>query len=282
MHVYAAEQVGAEIVCGEIVCQKLCGADIVFNKISVGATVNAILLTVGAEGRSRIYGYAKEPHVIALIDFLKSAGACIEVSDECITLEGRELASAECEIIGDMIEAGTYISLSLMLGADLKIYGADRNHLSSFIDSLIDGGAIFEFGDGFIKPRGKIWEEMNVVAAPYPAFPTDLQPETAPLMARYMGGKITDTVWKRRFGYLNELAKFGVGYDLCENTARINPSILHSATASAPDLRGGVALVMCALMAKGESIIDNSAAVKRGYGNLTDKLRRLGADIEER
>lgn len=282
MHVYAAECVGARQVGCSLFADGLRGGNISFNKISVGATVNAILLTATATGESRIYGYAREPHVMSLIDFLRSAGACIEVTEECIIVEGRELSSGKCEIIGDMIEAGTYISLSLMTGAELSIYGADRYHLSSFIDALIDGGAVFEFGEGYIRPRGRIWEEMRITAEPYPAFPTDLQPETAPLMARYMGGSITDKVWRRRFGYLGELEKFGVEYELCENSAYIKPSAFHPARATAPDLRGGIALVMCALAADGESIVDNSEVIKRGYESIADKLRSIGADIEEK
>ena len=136
MHIYAAETLGATLSDNELSAEKLHGGDVYFKNISVGATVNAILLAASADGRSRIYGYAREPHVISLIDFLKSGGADIRVQPECIEIFGRDIKDACAKIIPDMIEAGTYIALSLMTDSPVKILGADVGQLDSFISAL--------------------------------------------------------------------------------------------------------------------------------------------------
>ena len=125
MHISAALALGARIEGNELVAERLSGADIRFEKISVGATVNAIIMTASAQGRSRIYGYAREPHVISLIDYLRTAGAEIHLCDEYIEVFGASLSGANAKIIPDMIEAGSYLALSLMTESDLRVCGAD-------------------------------------------------------------------------------------------------------------------------------------------------------------
>lgn len=281
MHITAARLFGARCDGEYMYADSLKGADIFFDKVSVGATVNAVLMASGARGKSRIFGYAREPHVLALIDFLRGAGASITVTDECITVEDGELSASAVEIIPDMIEAGTYLSLSLMTDSALAIQGADRAALSPFTSFLVKYGATREFNGETVVASGKISDFADIVAAPYPAFPTDLQPTTAPLLAVSHGGRITEKVWKNRFGYLTELEKFGVRYELGERCATVKPSKLVSACATAPDLRGGAALLLAALSASGESIICGSEIIKRGYADIVNKLRLVGADITE-
>ena len=132
-----------------------------------------------------------------------------------------------------------------------------------------------------VTTSGALTARADIVTAPYPAFPTDLQPQTAPLLATCCGGKITEGVWRNRFGYLDELSKFGVRFLRGDGYAEILKSTITPSKAKAPDLRGGAALLLCALSADGESVIENSEIIKRGYGNITEKLRRVGADIEE-
>ena len=281
MHVYAAERFGASFDGKILEAKRLYGADVYFNKISVGATVNALIMAASAEGKSRIFGYAKEPHVISLADFLSRAGAKILITDECITVEGTTLKSASADIIPDMIEAGKYAVLSLLTSSELKISGIAHSHLYSLYETLIDGGAVL-FGDSSsLILSGRIDAQLEIITAPYPAFPTDLQPLTAPLLARCGGGSITEGVWLNRFGYLNELSKFGVKYELESSRARIKPSKFNAAEVTAPDLRGGAALLLAALAADGESIIDNAELIKRGYSEIVKKLRKIGAKIEE-
>lgn len=281
MHVMAARTLGATLLSGCLSAKELVGADIRFDKISVGATVNAIIMCASAQGTSRIYGYAKEPHVISLIEFLKGAGAKIKISEDFIEIEGGYLESSSATVIPDMIEAGTYLALSLMTNSEIKVVGADRNHLESFLDFLLHSGVVIEFDDRALTVSGSICETSEIVTAPYPAFPTDLQPQMAPLLATAMGGTIKETVWQNRFGYLSELKKFGVEYELFDGYAKIKKSAIRAARAKAPDLRGGAALVIAALAAKGESVIDNSELLARGYGDMVRKLQKVGADIIE-
>ena len=281
MHLYAARALGAEISENLLTADCLRGADIFFDKISVGATVNAILLTSGAVGVSRIYGYAREPHITSLVEFLNRAGGKIELFDEFILVRGAPLTSSYSNIIGDMIEAGTYLSLSLATGANLKVSCVNPAELQSFTEVCVTSGATAELYDNALSFSGSITEPLYIKTAPYPAFPTDLQPEIAPLMARFFGGRIVEGVWKNRFGYLSELSKFGVISERKTGYAIIKRSEFRPASAVALDLRCGAALIIAALCADGESEIYGSEIIKRGYSNIASKLRKIGADIEE-
>jgi UDP-N-acetylglucosamine enolpyruvyl transferase len=130
-----------------------------------------------------------------------------------------------------------------------------------------------------VTVSGSICEAVNIETAPYPAFPSDLQPLMAPLLAASSGGVIKETVWKRRFGYLDELIKFGIDFSSMDGYAEIKHSKIKAASARAPDLRGGAALVLAALYADGESIIDNAELINRGYSDIINKLSAVGADI---
>jgi len=281
MHLQAATSLGARIFGDEIIAEKLHGNDIRFDKISVGATVNALIMTASAKGRSRIFGYAREPHVISLVEYLRAAGAKINVYEEYIEVFGASLSGASSRIIPDMIEAGSYLALSLMTDSDIRVIGADFGQLESFLKPFVDSGAAFECGADYLTLRGSLTKPVSIITAPYPAFPTDLQPQTAPLLARFFGGRITEGVWHNRFGYLSELSKFGILYDIHDGYSDIMPSALRAASATAPDLRGGMALVIAALAARGVSVIDNVELIKRGYADLIKKLRLIGADITE-
>ena len=281
MHIYAMNALGASSVGDSFFAKELIGADIRFKTVSVGATVNAILLSVGAKGKTRIYGYAKEPHVISLIDFLRAAGADITLYDDRIEVASAELHGASAKIIPDMIEAGTYVALSLLTDSKLTVSGIEKEHLESFFCTLAEGGACFDFTENSVTAYGGLDSFLNVVTEAYPGFPTDLQPQIAPLLAHFFGGRITERVWQGRFGYLSELSKFGIGYDICASTATVRKSRIMSACAAAPDLRGGAALLMCALLAKGDSVIESAEIIKRGYSDIVNKLRQIGADIKE-
>lgn len=281
MHIYAATALGAKICGNLLTADRLYGGDIVFDKISVGATVNAILLASAAEGVSRIYGYAREPHIMSLIEFLNRAGAKIELFEDFILVRGERLTSSFSNIIGDMIEAGTYLALSLATESELKVSGVNPKELQSFTDACVACGAVAELYDNSMSFSGRITEPMHIRTAPYPAFPTDLQPEIAPLMACSAGGSIFEGVWKNRFGYLAELSKFGISSESKDGCAIIRKSDIYPARANATDLRCGAALLIAALCADGESVIDGSEIIKRGYSDIVSKLRKIGADIKE-
>lgn len=262
MHIAACSALGCRV--GEDRVQgRPRGAVISFDKPSVGATVNALLLSVTAEGKTRITGVAREPHIDCLVNFLISAGADIRRTERGFDVVGRELHSGRVTVIDDMIEAGSYFALGLGTGERIKLRNCPVDEMGSCLTTF----------------RNIERAYSEVVAEPYPAFPTDLQPIAAPLMAKYYGGKIIDRVWKNRFGYLDKLASFGVKSSAIENHAEIFPSELHSAEVTSPDLRGGFACLMCALMADGESIINSADTILRGYENLVNKLRAIGAEI---
>ncbi len=279
MHLYAAGRLGAELLDCELRARRLVGADIYFDKQSVGATVNALLMASRAAGVTRIFNPAVEPHVKSLVSFLSRAGVRIEARHGSFTVFGTEPVSTSVEVIFDMIEAGTFISLALLTGSHFKIRGVNIQHLESFLHPLIDSGAIFAIEGDSLIADGSLERRMDIVTGPYPAFPTDLQPIIAPLMLKFGGGSITDEVWRGRFGYLEELVRFGGGYTLCSNRAEIYPSRLHPAAVSAPDLRGGAALLACALATDGESVIDGCEHIQRGYEKIEKRLRMLGAAV---
>jgi UDP-N-acetylglucosamine 1-carboxyvinyltransferase len=279
MHLYAARRLGAKIEGDKIFSDELSGTDIYFDKQSVGATVNALLIAARATGVTRIFNPALEPHVKLLISFLSRAGVKIELRHGSFTVHGTRPESARIRVIPDMIEAGTLASLSLITGSEFKIRGIIPSHLSSYFKEIRKGGAeVNIFEDGFTV-GGKITRPLNVFTAPYPAFPTDLQPLLAPLMLKFFGGSITECVWHGRFGYLDELVKFGGSYTLIKNRANIYRGALSPQRVKAPDLRGGAALLITALAVEGESVIENSEIISRGYENIAMRLRSLGARL---
>lgn len=280
MHIDAMRALGAECDGECIVCKRLVGADISFSKISVGATVNSLILAVTALGKTNIYGYAREPHVIALCDFLISAGADIKLFDDRIEVFGRELSGGVSRIIPDMIEAGTYLIASVATNSHLTVSGIDRESIEPLSRILMHGGVSIYYDEDSVTSGMPLCEPLDIETAPYPGFPTDLQPQTAPLLAASLGGRIYERVWQNRFGYLRELSKFGLEYSLESGVARIYPSLLHSAHAVIPDLRGGAALIIAALITQGESVLDFAETVFRGYENIVQKLRCVGADID--
>ena len=179
-----------------------------------------------------------------------------------------------------MIEAGTFLALGALSREGITVTGADTEELSAVLGALSSLGAEVSVTDGGITTRrGKKGNYAELVAEPYPGFPTDLQPVFSVLM-HVSGGKITDNVWRERFGYLNSLSHFGLISERESNSARIYPSVLKSATVSAPDLRGGMACIMAALLAKGRSTVGSAHIIERGYENLEEKLCALGADFK--
>ena len=282
MHIYAATRLGAKLEENTIFADRLIGADIYFDKVSVGATVNSIIMASVANGKTTIFNPAIEPHVLSLIAFYRKAGIKIETRVGSITVYGGNPQSSSIKIIPDMIEAGTFAALSIMTGSDFEIRGVNRGHLTEFFNPLIKSGAIVSLCADAFRIGGEISAPLNIVTAPYPAFPTDLQPIIAPIMLKYCGGRVTDTVWRGRFGYLNELAKFGGDFSLEDNSATLHKSHLHNATSVARDLRGGASQALVALSVEGESEIKEAQTVKRGYEDFIDKLASLGALIYEK
>ena len=279
MHIDACTLIGAGLDDDMLRCNKLRGGLIEFKKASVGATVNAILLAATAEGNTIIRGCAVEPHIDSLIEFLNCAGGSIIRAGRDIYVGGRELHGGKISVIGDMIEAGSYLALGVMSGGVVDILNSPVDNMYEIVNALKNLGADIHLENNLIGVKACESRYHSVIASPYPGFPTDLQPIIAPLMANGAGGKITDTVWSTRFGYLSSLAEFGIKYRLKGNSAEIYKSAIHSGIAVAPDLRGGMACLMTALAVEGQSIIYSAETILRGYENLVEKLSVLSAEI---
>ena len=281
MHIDAAIALGARLDDNMLTAEHILGNEIVFKKASVGATVNALLIASSATGDSIIRGCAVEPHIDQLIYFLNSCGADIRRQGRDLYISGRELHGGSIRINPDMIEAGSYLALSLMCEGELRVQDCPLDEMRSVFSAFQALGA-----EVILDSRGRPYldateyNQLSLTASPYPGFPTDLQPIFAPLMAMHHGGEIVDTVWESRFGYLNSLSNFGVRSLTEENHAYIHPSGIHSGRTTAPDLRGGMAALMCALYAKGQSEILSAETLLRGYEDLVGKLSSVGADIK--
>lgn len=279
MHIYAAKMLGAELCDGELKAQRLRGTKIIFDKKSVGATINSIIMSLSAEGITELVGVAKEPHVGALVDFLVSAGAEIGETASGYIIRNSDLHGGSLEVLPDMIEAGTYLLLAPLTEGRITVKNAASLELESFFEVLDQAGVNVEYSGCDVTVCGVPERSITVSTAPHPGYPTDLQPQIAPLMAKYCGGIIYENVWQSRFSYLESLAAFGVVYKTEGATSVISPSELIAAESYAADLRGGAAAVMCALAADGESKIKNAELIMRGYSDFEYKLKKLGAKI---
>ena len=245
-------------------------------KHSVGATVNSLLLAAGTEGESCLLGCAREPHIDALIEFLISMGADISSVGDTVRIRGGTLHGGKIKIPPDTIEAATYLIASALTEGRVRVCGIDERDLlplnSLGLPPVLDGRGFTVGGIPDVP--------ISITTEPYPGFPTDIAPLAAPLLALGGGGRITETVWRERFGYLSELAHLGVSYAQGDGYADIFPSRLRGAETTARDLRGGAACLIAALAASGESVIDSVEIINRGYENPVWKLSSLGADIE--
>ena len=279
IHLDAARAFGARIEKDVITATELHGADVYLRLPSVGATVNALIIAASVYGRTTIQGAAREPHVLALISYLRSAGAEIRISGDTITVSGGRLRGASAVIPGDMIEAGTYLAASIVTGGRVYVEGFDMRELSSFTSPLVASGVIEDVSDGGIGLLGRPKREISVKTGAYPAFPTDLQPVFSTILASSQGGSIEEEVWPNRFGYLDELARIGLSYSRDGSRARIFPSIVYSGRVKPSDLRGAAAAVILSLRAEGESAVEQGELVLRGYDSFAEKLRTLGAEI---
>ena len=280
IHLDVCRSLGATVTEGVITADRLRGGEVRLRLPSVGATVNALLMAVSAAGDSVIYGAACEPHVDALIEFLTSAGACILRRLDGIYVSPTRLTGGCVRVERDMIEAGSYLAASLATDGCVRLADAPTESLTATLELFSRIGAEVEYSGRTIavKGRGELIY-ASAVAAPYPAFPTDLLPVVSPLMS-ISGGRMTDTVWPTRFGYLSQLAAFGLLSSARDGSAEIFPSRLHSARVTAPDLRGGMACVIAALMAEGESTVYDADKILRGYERLEEKLTALGAEVK--
>ena len=266
---------------------ELVGADICLDIPSVGATENIMLAAVLAQGTTRIQNAAQEPEIVDLANFLKAMGAQIEgAGTNEITIFGvrlNDLHGVEYTTISDRIEAGTYMSAIIASRGHGIIKNVFPNHLTIFTGKLLEMGAkikLLEPNVMEVSSNSRLLP-MNFITQPYPGFPTDLQALAMALLSTSNGiSVVTESLYENRFMHIAELWKMGANIKQSKNHAIIKGvDYLVGTSVTAPDLRAGAALVVAAIMARGESEIHGLQHIDRGYEKFTDKLKGLGVIV---
>ena len=266
--------------------EKLHGAHIFLDMVSVGATINIMMAASMADGNTIIENAAKEPHVVDVANFLNSMGASIKgAGTGVIRIKGvKSLHRTEYSIIPDQIEAGTFMFAAAVTGGNVVLRNVIPKHLEATSAKLLELGCeVHEYDDAVrVISHGRL-QNTHVKTMPYPGFPTDMQPQIAVSLALAEGTSIvTESIFENRFRYVDELARMGASIKVEGNVAVISGvEKFTGARVSAPDLRAGAALVIAGLAAEGITIVDDIYYIERGYENLDQKLRRLGAQIEK-
>jgi UDP-N-acetylglucosamine 1-carboxyvinyltransferase len=263
---------------------RLRSATIFLDVVSVGATINLMLGATLAEGKTYIENAAREPHIVDLANFLNSMGADIRgAGTNVIKIRGVEhLSGGSYSIIPDQIEASTYMAAVAGTGGRVVLKDVIPKHLECVSGKLREMGvSIMELDDSIIVQRTGALLRTHVKTMPYPGFPTDMQPQMAVVLCQASGMNIiTEGVWDNRFRYVDELAKMGASIRVTGRTAIIEGvPYLTGAPIKAGDLRAGAALVIAGLSARGRTEIEGVHYIERGYEDMVEKLKALGADI---
>ena len=264
--------------------QRLRGEDVFFDTVSVGATINAMLAAVMAEGLTVLENVAKEPHIVDVANFLNMMGADVRgAGTDVIKIRGVEkLHGCTYSVIPDQIEAGSYMVAATITGGNVLIKNVIPKHLEPITTKLEKAGAtVEEFDDSVRIYRTGDLEPLNIKTMPHPGFPTDMQPLMTVLLSLAKGTSIiTEGIWENRFRYVDELTRMGANIQVDGRVAVIEGvQELLPAPMRASDLRAGAALVVAALAADGVSEVDEISHIERGYEDIVEKLRGLGADI---
>ena len=263
------------------------GSEINFEYPSVTATENVMMAAVLARGTTIIENGAREPEVVALADFLNLMGASIYgAGTGRIVIEGvDELSPVEYAVIGDRVEAGTFMMATAATGGDVTITGVDPEHLKMELPKLREMGIDLTYVEGGIRVRvdepGALGS-VDVSTLPFPGFATDLQAQMMVLLTQTSGtGIITENVYENRLQVAEELNRLDAGIDLFGGHRALvtGPKRLSGTIVQSPDLRGGAALVMAGLVAEGTTIVDGARHILRGYENFEEKLTSLGATV---
>jgi UDP-N-acetylglucosamine 1-carboxyvinyltransferase len=289
--IMALEKLGAEISidAGYVVAKApggLKGATIEFPKVTVSGTHVALMAATLAKGTTVIVNAACEPEIADVADCLNKMGARITgAGTPRITIEGVvKLHGARHTVLPDRIETGTYAMAVAMTGGEVQLSGARPELLQSALDVLTQAGATIAVNNDGIKVsrNGAGISPVTVTTAPFPGFPTDLQAQLMALMTRAKGAShITETIFENRFMHVQELARFGAKIQLDGETATIDGvERLRGAPVMATDLRASVSLVIAALAAEGETMVNRIYHLDRGFERLEEKLSACGANIE--
>lgn len=290
LHIKGFEALGAEVVVGYgkilVEAERLRGAHVYFDKVSVGATINVMMAATMAEGKTILENVAKEPHVVDVANFLNSMGANIRgAGTDVIRVMGvRRLHKTEYAVIPDQIEAGTFMYAAAATRGDITVKNVVPKHLEATTAKLLDIGCeITEFDDAVRVVAKKRLKPTHITTLPYPGFPTDMQPQMGVVLGLSGGtSTITENLFENRFKYLDELTRMGAKFKVEGNTAIIMGIERYTgARVNAPDLRAGAALVIAGLVADDITIVDDIVYIQRGYERFEEKLKELGAEIEK-
>ncbi len=290
-HIKGFEALGGEVSIegGYIDIQSKDGAhgtNIFFDVSSVGATINIMIAAATAEGVTIIDNAAHEPHVVDCAQFLNTCGANISgAGSDVIKIRGvKELHGCSYAIIPDMIEAGSFMVAAAATGGSVRIGNVIPKHLESITAKLLEVGVdVEEFDEAVhVTSTGKI-RRTSVKTLPYPGFPTDMHPQMTALLLRAEGvSYINESIFENRFRYVEELRRMGAQIKVEGRIVTIEGGApLSAAPVMATDLRGGIAVLIAALMCNGQTEITESRLIERGYDDICGKLRGLGADIRK-
>lgn len=289
LHIKAFERLGAAVEVGggciDAKCEgTLCGSNVYFDCCSVGATINAIIAAVQADGVTVLENAAREPHIVDLANFLNACGADIRgAGTNIIKIHGvKELHGCEYTIIPDMIEAGTFMVAAAVTEGKLYINNVIPKHLEAITAKLREMGvSVEEYDEAVLVSREGALQAVNVKTNPYPGFPTDMNPQMTVLLCLAEGtSRMRETIWNDRFRYVSELQRMGAHISLEDRTAVVTGiSTFTPSYVNAVDLRAGAAVVLAALAAKGRTEITGVDKIERGYDDIVAKLRRVGANI---
>ena len=283
----AFESLGAKVVEENnkytITAEELIGTDISLDMPSVGATINAMLVSTKAKGITKIYNAAKEPEIVSVATFLNNMGAKIKgAGTSTIIIEGvNTLNGAFTEVIPDRIEAGTYIIAGALLGDNLKITNIIPKHVESLTEKLKEMGVPLVIKeDSIIVSKTNDLKPVKVKTLGYPGFPTDLQQPLTTLLTQANGTSVL-TIYENRFKNVEYLNKMGANIELLGQKIKVKgPTKLNGTNVEATDLRAGACMVLAALIADNTTYINSIEHVLRGYENIIEKLSNVGAKIE--
>jgi UDP-N-acetylglucosamine 1-carboxyvinyltransferase len=289
LHLMGLEAMGAKITVEEgyirASAERLKGARIVMDQVSVTGTENLMMAAALADGVSVIENAAREPEVIDLADFINAMGGDIRnAGTDTITIHGVEnLKGCDYKVLPDRIETGTYLVAAAITGGKVLVKDTNPKLLEAVLSKLEEAGAIIDTGEDWIEldMEGRKPKAVNIRTAPYPAFPTDMQAQFCALNAVAHGtGSVTETVFENRFMHIQEMVRMGANIHLEGNTAIITGvDNLNGAPVMATDLRASASLILAGLVATGETVVERIYHIDRGYDHIEEKLSCLGARI---
>ena len=289
-HIKGFEALGAEVEVGQgkitAKAKKLVGTSIYMDVVSVGATINVMLSAVLAEGTTIIDNAAKEPHIVDVANFLNTMGADIRgAGTDVIKINGvsKLKGNNTYSVVPDQIEAGTFMLSAVASKGDILIKNCITKHLESVTAKVIEiGGQVEDFGDSIRVSCSKRPSKATIKTLPYPGFPTDLQPQMGVVLSIANGtSRIIESIWESRFQYTDELNKMGANITAQGKSAFFEGvDKLYGSPVYSTDLRAGAALIIAGIIAEGTTEIYNLEHIDRGYENIEEKFRSLGAKIE--